>query len=401
MRTEKKFMRKRYAPLITSCSLACITPESPPTQIYGGGEYQPNREGAAGVPCGICPIVSASASDGSWQGNNRSNAHLTQMQWYVNGSKIGDVSTWNGKFTILQSGDTKGTLLIKRNTGLNERVKLRFEAMLLDFRNQELIPVVSDEVTLYTSQAAEDAWSVETDYPANLMYSCIDDNMLLNDYQESHGIASTLTSQQINDGEEYLRTAAIRVRKGKDLQTSGYSLDLYRTDGGTEEKQSVGYELQAFSLTSMTLDLRIVPNNATYLLKVVSNGNVVCMKTICTVTRLHKPITVTPCVASDIYVGNETLFQRALVKCKDKDVPCAENTILLQLLASTAYEKDVNLGEGIEVAFRIDELTLGDTTKDNYIETCFDYDYKEEYKVAADADSYIYTDADGNPFIIN
>ena len=45
MRTEKKFMRRRYAPLVTGCSLTCTTPESPLTQLYSGGEYQPNREG--------------------------------------------------------------------------------------------------------------------------------------------------------------------------------------------------------------------------------------------------------------------------------------------------------------------------------------------------------------------
>ena len=401
MRTEKKFMRKKFMPLVTNCTLACITPESPPTQIYGGGEFQPNREGAAGVPCGICPVVSASASDGSWQGNTRSNAHLVQMQWYVDGQKIDEVASWNGKYTILTTGDTRGTLLIKRNVGLNERVKLRFEAKILDFRNQDLVPVGSDELTLYTSQAAEDAWSVETDYPLNLMYSCIDDNMLLHDYQVSHGIVSSLSNQQINDGEQYLRTAAIRVRKGNEVQKSGYSLELYRTDEGTEKKLSVGYELQAFSINSMTLDLRLVPNNATYLLKVISGGKVVCLKTICTVNRMHKAISVTPCVDSDIYVGNETLFQRALVKCKDRDVQCAENVIKLQLLASTAYEKDVNLGEGIEVAFRIDEVTLGNTNRDNYIETCFDYDYKDEYKVATDASGNVYVDENGNPFIFN
>ena len=59
------------------------------------------------------------------------------------------------------------------------------------------------------------------------------------------------------------------MRKGKDIQTSGYTLELYRTDSGTEVKMNAGYELQALSLTSMTLDLRLVPNAATYLLKVL------------------------------------------------------------------------------------------------------------------------------------
>lgn len=401
MRTEKKFMHRRYAPLVRSCNLTCITTESTPTQIFSNGDYQPNREGASGVPCGICPVVTANASDGSWQGKTRSNSHLSQMQWYVDNQKIETLDNWKGKYSIIQTGDNKGTLLIKRNIGLNERVRLRFEGKLLDFRNNDLLPVNSEETTLYTVQAAEDAWSVETDFPLNLLYSPIDDNMLLNDYQTSHGIATTLSNQQINDGEQYLRTAKIRVKKGKTLQKSGYTLELYRTDGGSEVKMSVGSELTAFSLTSMTLDLRVVDNGATYLLKVLVGGKVQCLKTICTVNRLHKAISVKPCVESDIYPSTETLFQRAIVKCKDHDVPCAEHVIRLQLLGSTAYEQDVNLGEGREVAFRLSDLVMGDTQKDNYVETCFDYDYKEQYKVATDESGNVYTDENGNPFIFN
>lgn len=401
MRTEKKFMHRQYKPLVTSCTLACITPESTPTQVFSGSEYQPNREGASGIPCGICPVVSANASDGSWQGKSRSNAHLSQMQWYVDGQKIESVSSWTDKYSIIQSGDNKGALLIKKNIGLNERVKLRFEGMILDYRTNKLVPANSNETTLYTVQSAEDAWSLETDFPLNLLYSPIDDNMLLHDYQVSHGLVSKLTSQQINDGNQYLRTAEIRVKKGKELQKSGYTLELYRTDGGSEVKMSVGNELTAFTLTSMTLDLRVVENGATYLLKVLVDGKVQCLKTICTVSRVHKPITVKPLVESDIYPTTEVLFQRASVRCKDNDVPCAENVIRLQLLGSTAYEKDVNLGEGSNITFRLDSLIIGSTQKDDYIETCFDYDYKEQYKVATDASGNTYTDENGNPFIFN
>lgn len=401
MKSEKVFLRKKYEPLATGCSLSCVTPESPPTQLYSSGEWQPNREGSAGVPCGICPIVTASASDGSWQGRTRSNVHLAQIQWYVNDVKIENASGWAGKYSITQDGDNKGMLLIKKNIGLTERVRLRFEGMLLDFRNNENVPVRSDELTMYTTQAAEDAWSVETDFPLNLMYSCIDDNMLLHDYQVSHGISSTLSTQQINDGEQYLRSAAIRVRKGKDLQKSGYTLKLYRVESGKNTEVGVGYELQAFTLTSMTLDLRLVPSGVSYLLKVFYNGKEVCMKTICTVTRINRAISVKPACSSDIYYDTEVLYQRALVKYKDRDVLCPENVIRLQLLASTAYEKDVNLGEGVQVAFRLDQLVLGDTQKDNYVDTCFDYEYKEEYKVATDASGNVYVDENGNPFIFN
>lgn len=96
----------------------------------------------------------------------------------------------------------------------------------------------------------------------------------------------------------------------------------------------------------MTLDLRLVPNAATYLLKVLVGGKVVCLKTICTVNRLHKAISVKPSVESDIYPDTDIMYQEAIIKCKDHDVPCAENVIKMVLLGTTAYESDVNLGEG-------------------------------------------------------
>ena len=125
------------------------------------------------------------------------------------------------------------------------------------------------------------------------------------------------------------------------------------------------------------------------------------MKTICTVNRLHKAISVKPSVESDIYPDTDIMYQEAIVKCKDHDVPCAENVIKMVLLGTTAYESDVNLGEGRGVFFRLSDLTMGDTQKDNYVATVFDYDYKEEYKVATDASGNVYTDENGNPFIFN
>lgn len=401
MKTGKVFMRRRYAPLVTACTVACITPESTPTQIYNGGEFQPEREGTAGVPCGLCPVVSASAKDGTWT-EIRSNSKLSQMQWYVNGAKIDTDTTWTGKYSITTEGDNKGTLLIKRNVGLNERIKLRFEGTLLDSRTNELVPVRSEEITLYTSEAAEDAWAVETDFAAGVSYSPVDDMMLLHDYQTSHNITSTLTSAQINDGNQYIRTAAIRVRKGKTAQTSGYSLKLYRTESGTETELSVGKELVALSLTSMTLDLRVVEHGATYLLKVFdSAGKLVAAKTVCTVSRLMQSITVKPMSTADIYPSQEEIWQKAKVTTSNRDVVCPEHVLRMQLLASTAYETDVWVGEGNEIKFPLSQFTLGNTTADNYVTTAYEYDYKPTYSFATDESGNQWVDESGNPFIFN
>ena len=395
-------MRRRYAPLVTACTLSCITPESTPTQIYNEGEYQPDREGTSGVPCGLCPIVSASAKDGTWP-EVRSNKRLSSMQWYANGAKIETLADWTNKYTILTDGDTRGTLLIRRNVGLNERIRLRFEASLLDERTGEIVAVRSEETTLYTSEAAEDAWAVETDFAPNVTYSPLDDNLLLHDYQTSHGIASTLTSADISDGNQYLRTAAIRVRRGTAAQTSGYQLKLYRTDTGTEQQLTAGGgELTALSLTSMTLDLRVVPNGATYLLKVLdTSGKLLVKKTLCTVTRMVRPVTVKPLSSADIYPDAVQMWQKAAVTCRDRDVESPEHVLKMQLVASTAYESDVVVGEGCKVAFALGQFTIGNTTQDNYVTTAYEYDYKPVYTMATDADGNQYVDENGNPFIFN
>ncbi len=395
-------MRRRYAPLVTACTLSCITPESTPTQIYSEGEYQPDREGTSGVPCGLCPVVSASAKDGTWP-ETRSNKRLSSMQWYANGAKIETLADWTNKYTILTDGDTRGTLLIRRNVGLNERIRLRFEATLLDERTGETVAVRSEETTLYTSQAAEDAWAVETDFAPNLTYSPLDDNLLLHDYQTSHGIASTLTQADIYDGGQYLRTAAIRVRRGKEQQTTGYQLRLYRTESGTAKQLTAGTgELTALSLTSMTIDLRVVENGATYMLEVLStDGQLLVKKNVCTVTRLVRPVTVKPLSSADIYPDAVQMWQQAAVACRDKDVDCPEHVLKMQLVASTAYESDVVVGEGCKIAFPLSQFTIGNTTQDNYVTTAYEYDYKPVYTMATDADGNQYVDESGNPFIFN
>ncbi len=401
MRTEKKFMRRRYAPLVTGCTLACTTPESTPTQIFNGSEYQPNREGTAGVPCAICPVVSASASDGTWP-DVRSNNRLSTMQWYVNGAKIDTLSDWTGKYSVGTDGDTKGQLLIKRNTGLNERIRLRFEATLLDSRTGDLIPVRSEETTLYTTEAAEDAWTVETDYPQNLIYSPVDDNLLLAEYRTAQGKATGLAAAEQYNGNEYLRTAAIRVRKGMDLQTSGYSVKLYRTDSGSEvEVTTASPELVALTATSMTLDLRLIDSGATFLLKVVCDGKVVAVKTVGTVCRIARAISVKPMVEGDIYPDTVTMFQRAKVNYQSSTLADPDAVLRLKLLGSTAYETDVELGEGCDVSYRLDSMTVGNTDSDNYVTTCYDYEYKPVYCMATDESGNQFTDENGNPYIFN
>lgn len=394
-------MRRRYEPLVTACTIQCTTPESTPTQIFNGSEYQPDREGTSGVPCGLCPVVSASAKDGTWP-VMRSNNKLSEMKWYVNDVAIDQLSDWANKYSILTTGDTRGTLLIKRNVGLNERIRLRFEATLLDTRTGDLLPIRSQETTLFTAEAAEDAWVVETDFSQNLFYSPVEDNMLLHDYQTSHNITTTLTTAQISNGNQYLRTVAIRVRKGTELQTSGYTLKLYRVESGTEKELSVGKELVALSLTSMTLDLRVVESGATYLLKVFdSNGKMQTMRTVTSVTRKFTPITVKPMSNADIYPDATHMYQEAHVRCKDKDVECPEHIIRLQLLANTAYETDVWMGEGKSITFPLAGLTVGNTDADNYVTTAYEYDYKPVYTFAVDENGNQYVDGDGNPFIFN
>lgn len=400
MKSNQAYMRRRYEPLATACTLTTASTDSWLTQTYKDGESQPDRQL---LPCCVLPVVSASAKDGSWDHPSRANALLADMEWTVDGQPVASVWKAGTDYDIATEGDSRGMLRVYRNLKLGERVTLAFRATIPDTRTGQNVDVASDEKIMAVVQSAQDAYSVETGLPLNLLYSPLDDQLLRYEYLTSHGQATTLTKATATDGEQYLRTADITVRQGQDRLTTGYTLQLVRTDkdGTQTQLEADTAELAALTPTSLTLDLRLIPDGTSYLLRVLVDGQTVAMKTVCTVARMHPAISVTPVNEGDIYTDTTTTWQQAIVKRQNRDVSAAENVVRLELLASTARETDHWLGEGKTVRFDLSQLQYGDTADEQYVTTCYQYDYKDPYTEATDTDGNLLADKDGSRLIFN
>ena len=226
MRSQKIYARRTYAPLTVACTLSCSTPLSPYTQLYRDGEWEPDR---TLTPCGIRPEVSASASDGTWQ--NKDNRQLMAgMKWYVDGTDITTLADWRGKYEIVQTGTERGTLLVKRNLPEGESHALSFSCVLPDTRTGQNVPLRSEDVVISTEGVSGDKWGIEVLSDPILPYDVTKDLLLRYDYMKSHGMETQLTEATAKDGNEYLRTVPITVRKGLNAVTEGVTLRMKRTD---------------------------------------------------------------------------------------------------------------------------------------------------------------------------
>lgn len=398
MRSQRQYSRRGYAPLTVSCVLSCSTPLSPMTQLFRDGEYEPDR---TLTPCGLRPEVSSSASDGSWA-NKDTRALIAQMKWFVDGTDITTLAAWNGHYEIVQTGTDKGTLLIKRNFPDGERHAFYFSCVLPDTRTGQNIAMRSDDAVLVTQSVAGDTWVLESGVGSILPYDITKDLLYLYDYLHSHGIDTQLTPTTAKDGNEYLRTVPIVIRKGKDTVTKDVTVRLYRTDLATRKELTVGEdELVALSPTALTIDLRTVPQGATYYAEVTEGDRTVARKTLFSVSRRVQAVTAQPTNGGDLLEGQTERWDKAVVRLRDKNLDSPELYLNMKWYADTAFETEHFLGMGSRVDYSLDDLVIGTSPSDAWAELYIDYDYKQPHSQLTDADGNVLTGADGNELIFN
>ena len=148
MESQKKRIRRDYAPLTVMTGLVCTTPLSPVTQVYNSAinEWEPDR---TLTPTVVHPDVTAHAKDGSWK-TPQANASLASMVWKVNGVDISTLNEWQGLYEINLVGATRGDITIRKNLQPGSYLELSFEAVLADNRLGVNIPIICDPIVLST-----------------------------------------------------------------------------------------------------------------------------------------------------------------------------------------------------------------------------------------------------------
>lgn len=401
MQSNRKRIRKVFAPLTTATSIRCATPASPTTQVYNGSlvEYEPDREL---TPTIILPEVVAHATDGSWP-NPYSNSLLADMHWFVNGQDITSLADWNGKYEIDQVGDTRGAITVKKNISPGETVELHFEAKLADTRLGINIPIVTDKITLSTTEKSSDGYSISVKDGGIVQYDPIKDKLHLYEYKVAHGLITASAAEQAaaTDNCAYLHKIPFHIFNGKKLKTSGYTIRVYRVDSPTTLTlltASAHNELVSQTLNEIVLDLRLI-EKASYAIKAyVKNVEVASFEI--GVNRIYQKYHITPTNGTAIHPDDTERYDKVMADCDGNIIECPGSVFQITWYTDTEALKGVKHNEGDETVYQLVKTGIGNTASDDWLETYVDCKYKEQHKIAVSG-STTWTDNNGNPYIFN
>lgn len=303
MESNRKRIRKSFAPLTTAVSVQCVTTATPTTQIYNAelGQYEPDR---TLTPTKLRPSVIADSNDGSWT-KHEVNELITYPSWYVNGVNI--TTAWNeSDYEIISDNATdRGSIIIKKNIPPTAAVALRFKGQIFDPRTNQSIEVESEDIILSTSEKAPDNYGMNIGVGENIVYDPLLDKLHLYEYKVSHGIMeeSAVDRAEALDGNSYIRVIPIEVYKGKKLLEDGYTVKLYRMSSSASitltEVASGAEEVYSITTTSITVDVRLVEKQA-YLIKAFVGDREVAQKQF-SIGRRHRAYVIEPTNGTDIH----------------------------------------------------------------------------------------------------
>lgn len=406
METQKKRIRRDYAPLTVMTGLVCTTPTSPVTQVYNSniGEYEPDR---SLTPTIVHPDVTAHAKDGSWK-TPQANAQLANMVWKVNGVDISTLNAWQGYYTIDTVGATRGDISITKNLTPGSYVELSFEADLADDRLGVNIHIKCDPIVLSTVDKSGDDYSMSIGDDQIIQYDPFKDKLHLYEYKVAHGLitASTANRNASIDENSYERTVPIQLYKGADIvATTGYTVKLYQITGITSgvaqltELTTTSDEVIDITTSGVTIDLRLIAKRD-YLIRAFVDNEPVAEKQF-SVNRIYPKFTVRPTNGTSIEVNDTERYDVAMVDCDGNKVECPESIIKIIWKTDSATLTNVAHGEGGEIVFQLSKTGLGETYLDDWLDVYCEGDQKAVHEVAIDESGNELTDENGETFIFN
>ncbi len=332
--SEKKRIRKEFQPLTIAVSLKIMTPNSPANQVYNPVANEYDPD-RGGTPLVILPEVIANAADGSWD-MPYVNSLLAEMNWFANGENISAISSWNGKYSIDTVGDTRGAITISRNVAPGESFELYFEGLIAD---------------------------------------ALDEN-------------------------SYERTIPLMVTKGVNKITTGYTIELYQVNSISSQTMltTANHEIVALSLTSLTMDLRLV-EKGDYLLLVKVGGKEVARQQF-SVNRVYPKFTCIP--ASQASINPDEILHRniAMVQWNGEIVPIPAPIIRMVWFTDSANKTGVQWQEGEKTVIMLDGTGIGETYLDDWLDVYIKAEQKKAFSVLTDGTNE-YTDSNGNIYINN
>ena len=407
--SQRTHTRVKFEPLNVSCSLVCLTPQSPATQSINTTltpiEYEPDR---AVSPTVIFPDVRANDIDNVFK-HGSANEHLSldSLKWQVDGKDIEKVWTVGTDYEIVSdASDTRGALRVKKNLAANEKAVLRFFGDFLDWRTGIVYNVESDEMALTCTDKGDNVIQCHIDKPL-IEYDPLFDDLLLYDYKVANNITVQGSRASYKNGKSFEQTVNVLLTSGTTELTTlptGTTMRLVKVGSTTPivANSEANPEVTGISFPNISFDMRLV-SKAEYSVQFLQNSKVIASATIGLHTSTSMPTFGKPAYGADIAAAQSEYFNTVLLNLSDRMVEYPELYYLIEWFTQAKYndngtwkyaaEKTWQRGINMEAA--VANLGIGVTQNDSFFDIWFDVNPHAVCELLADEDNIVLTDEDG------
>ena len=407
--SQRNHTRVKFEPLTVSCSLVCLTPQSPATQSINTTiipiEYEPDRTVS---PTVIFPDVRANDIDNVFKhGSANEYLSLDTLKWQVDGKDIGSVWTVGTDYEIVtDASDTRGALRVKKNLSANEKAVLRFFGDFIDWRTGIVYKVESDEMALTCTDKGENVIQCHVDKPI-IEYDPLFDDLLLYDYKVANNITVQGSRESYKNGKSFEQTVNVLLTSGTTELTTlptGTTMRLVKVGSTTPivANSEANPEVTEISFPNISFDMRLVSKEE-YSVQFLQNSKVISSATIGLHTNTTMPTFGKPAYSADIAASQTEYFNSVLLNLSDRMVEYPELYYLIEWFTQAKYndngtwkyaaEKTWQRGVNMEAA--VADLGIGITHNDSYFDIWFDVNPHHACELVADEDNAVLTDEEG------
>lgn len=277
--SQRKHTRLDFSPLVISCSLVCITPDSPTAQAANTalGQYEPDRKI---TPTIIRPEVRVNDPDGIYtSGINNLNLASDQHEWFINSKPIATVWKVGVDYDIIKDNtDDNGSLKVKKNLVPGEVAELRYRGKFYDFRTGTNNNVSGSGIVLTTIDKGSNKIDCSVDCEL-LTYDPLKDELLFYEFLVAEGIEQEGQRDKFVNGKSYERTVTVTLTSGTSTLTAlpkGWTMRLVERGKTTALTANTldRPEITAISFPTIKFDLRFVWSEQYEVQILDANGNV-------------------------------------------------------------------------------------------------------------------------------
>lgn len=412
--SKRGHTRVKFEPLNFSCSLVCLTPQSPMAQVTNStlspAEYEPDRRYS---PTLVLPEVRTIDLDNVFQ-HGAANQYLTldSLDWTVDGNPISSVWTDGVDYEIIKSeDDTRGALKVLKNLGANEKAVLHFNGKFLDWRTGIIIDVESGDAALTCTDKGEDIMSCHIDKPV-VEYDPLFDDLLLYDYKKAREIPVYGSRDEYINGKSFEQTVNIVLTDGtKECAKlpDGISMKLVKlgSDTALVANSEANPEVMEISYPNIKFDMRLI-DKSDYEVQFLKGSAIICRATIGLHTSCTMPVFGQGTSGADIAASQKEYFNSAMLNLADRQVDYPELYYLIQWFTQAKYndngtwkyaaQKAWQRGVNLEAA--VADLWIGLTQNNSFFDFWFELEAHKPCQLLTDEDGLILTDENGN-FLID